>query len=68
MPENRRCRCGHDRNHPLVVRKNRYSKWGWFALLLGISANPILVQFACIRCGEVFDETNDPEELKKYIT
>lgn len=65
--ELKKCACGHDRNHPLVVRKNKYSGWGWLGLLTGITVRPVLVRFACVRCGSIFDETDDPAELDRYI-
>lgn len=63
----RRCRCGYDRHHPFVVRRNQYSKWGWLGLLTGITVRPILVRYECTKCGEIFDETDDPAELERYI-
>lgn len=67
LGELKRCSCGHDRNHALVVRKNRYSRWGWLGLLTGISVKPVFARYQCTRCGEFFDETNDPAELEKYL-
>jgi hypothetical protein len=63
----KKCSCGHDRHHPLVIRKNKYSKWGMFGLLMGISVKPIFARYQCTKCGEIFDETDDPVELSKYL-
>ncbi len=65
--ELKKCSCGHDRNHPLVVRKNKYSRWGMLGLLTGISVKPIFARYQCTKCGEFFDETDDPAELGKYL-
>jgi hypothetical protein len=65
--ELKKCSCGHDRNHVLVVRKNKYSRLGMLGLLTGISVKPILARYQCTRCGEIFDETDDPAELAKYV-
>lgn len=66
-PELPRCSCGHDRNHPVVVTKNHYTFWGYVALFTGISAKPILTEYKCTQCGEVFDSTTDPQVLNRYI-
>ena len=63
----KKCSCGHDRHHPLVIRKNKYTKWGMFGLLLGISVKPISARYQCNKCSEIFDETADPVELNKYL-
>ncbi|MBS0616837.1 MAG: hypothetical protein JSR44_01520 [Spirochaetes bacterium] len=61
------CSCGHNRHHALVVRKNKYSAWGWLALLTGVTVKPIFARYQCTRCNEIFDETDDPAELSKYL-
>ncbi len=66
-PEFKTCSCGHNRHHALVIRKNKYTRWGFFALLLGISVKPIFARYQCTKCNEIFDETTDPVELNKYL-
>jgi hypothetical protein len=61
------CSCGHDRNHPLVVRKNKYTRWGFIGMCVGISVKPIFARYLCTKCNEYFDETTDPVELNKYL-
>jgi len=63
----KKCSCGHDRYHPLVIRKNKYTKWGMFGLLMGVSVKPIFARYQCTKCNEIFDETDDPVELNKYL-
>ena len=63
----KKCSYGHDRHHPLVIRKNKYTKWGMFGLLMGISVKPIFARYQCTKCNEIFDETTDPVELNKYL-
>ncbi|MBX7056699.1 MAG: hypothetical protein K1X75_01445 [Leptospirales bacterium] len=60
------CRCGHDRNHPLVETMNRYGIFGWLAMINGVTAKPKEVVFVCRRCRQSFDRTRDPEELSKH--
>jgi hypothetical protein len=44
------CRCGHGRGHYMVSEEPEYGAWGWFSMLLGISATPTKVRFRCRRC------------------
>lgn len=62
-----RCRCGYDRTHHLVDAKGDYTLWGWFLVGMGSSARPKRIRFLCTRCHEVFDETTNPTELRKFI-
>jgi hypothetical protein len=55
-----RCRCGHDRNHPLVSPSAQYTFTGWFLTMVGISARPTSIKFICRRCDQVVDTTTDP--------
>jgi hypothetical protein len=64
--EPRTCRCGHGRDHFMVGARGRYSLVGWFALLLGVTAEPQVVEYWCRRCGEKADETRDREVLKRH--
>ena len=66
-PAFKTCSCGHNRHHALVIRKDKYTRWGFFAMLLGISIRPIFARYQCTRCDEIFDETEDVAELSKYL-
>jgi hypothetical protein len=59
------CRCGHDRNHPMVETVNRYGLLGWLAMINGVTAKPREVAFLCRRCRQTFDRTRDPAFLNK---
>jgi hypothetical protein len=60
------CRCGHDKTHHMVSARGRYTIWGWFALLIGVTARPKRVEYWCRRCGERADVTTDPDVLAKH--
>jgi len=65
---NKTCKCGYDINHPNIVHKCQYTKFGWFLLtILGMSAKPKKVSFVCSQCNEVIDESTDPNLLKEYV-
>jgi len=61
------CSCGHDRYNPRVVRRNEYTFWAKFGLFTGISVKPIYIRYLCTVCNQIFDETDDPVELQKYL-
>ncbi len=61
----RTCRCGHERDHPMVSANPQYSFIGWCAILTGISWEPTSAAFTCRRCDETFETVSDPTELKK---
>jgi len=64
----KKCSCGFDKeNKKWVMPECEYSGIGWFFYFIGISAKPVKVKFKCQQCGDVFGETTDPEELKKYV-
>jgi hypothetical protein len=50
----------------MVSPKGRYSTLGWFALLIGVTARPRVVEYWCRRCGERVDATTDPDVLAKH--
>ncbi len=60
-----RCKCGHDRNHPLVSPSAQYTTMGWFLVLVGISARPTSIKFLCRRCEQVVETTTDPDEIRE---
>jgi len=63
-----RCRCGNDRHHHMVSPVATYTMWGeiWMTLI-GVSANPIRIDFKCRICKESFDFITDPKVLKSYL-
>ncbi|MCS6915947.1 MAG: hypothetical protein RMK29_01180 [Myxococcales bacterium] len=60
-----RCRCGHDRTHPLVVPEPRYGLGGWLLLGLGATPRPREIAFRCTRCQQVLAISRDPEDLRR---
>jgi len=62
----KKCRCGYNRDHPWVVPKPSYSFWGGILVGTGISHPPTEVRFECDRCGEVFERITDPVLLKSH--
>lgn len=63
--ERPRCRCGHDRHHPMVSADPHYSGIGWAAILTGISAPAKSMAFKCRVCDQIIETITDPEEIKK---
>lgn len=62
------CRCGHDRYHVLVSPEPEYTAWATFWItVMGVSATPLRIRFRCRVCKEVFDFTDQPGELKKFV-
>lgn len=55
----RKCRCGHDRSHPMVSAAGEYGFWGWWLILFGISAKPRAITFTCRRCDELILRATD---------
>lgn len=62
------CKCGYDINHPKVIHKSEYSKFGWFLFtILGLSAKPRKVTFICSDCNQTISITSDPKILQKFV-
>lgn len=62
------CFCGNDRFHYMVTAIPTFTTWGHFwVVLMGVSANPIRVDFQCRVCKEKFDFTTKQAELKQFI-
>lgn len=61
------CACGHDRSHYLVSAKGKYTAFGWFTVLFGITTHPVAVDYVCRRCGEVVEHTEAEEDLQAHI-
>jgi hypothetical protein len=52
----------------MVSAECKYTGWGWFfTTFVGASAMPVRAIFRCRQCGEVVEETEDPEILKTLI-
>ncbi len=62
------CSCGFDRHHHFVSQERTYTPWGNFCVvLMGVSANPIRIDFRCRRCKEKFEFITNPQELRRYL-
>ncbi|MBO85915.1 MAG: hypothetical protein CL927_11200 [Deltaproteobacteria bacterium] len=62
------CVCGHDRTHYLVSPVPTYTGWGKFwVIFMGVSTRPVRVDFKCRQCGQLFDFTEDAEELGRFL-
>jgi hypothetical protein len=59
-----RCKCGHDRNHPMVSPQADYSFFGWAFILVGVSWEPKSIEFVCRTCGESVERLVDPKLMK----
>jgi len=62
----RKCPCGHTRNHPEVAQDAEYTLWGWIQLsMLGVTPLPDRIEFRCRRCGKSLGVSRDPALLRK---
>ena len=60
----RTCRCGHTRNHPMVIPEREYTLWGWILLsMFGLTPKPECVVFRCGLCRQTLGSTRDPKVL-----
>jgi hypothetical protein len=57
------CKCGHDRNHPMVSPVAEYTRLGWALILIGISAEPIAIRYKCRRCETTLERTTDKKTI-----
>lgn len=62
----RRCRCGHDRNHPDVEAHPSYGFFAWLLLLNGATGKPKKITYTCRVCGEDLGTTRDPAVLRRF--
>lgn len=67
-PPAKTCRCGYGRGHVFVSAEPQYSGFHfWMGVLMGVSmGEPKSVRFRCRRCGDVIEETRDPEVLRAH--
>jgi hypothetical protein len=64
----RTCRCGHTKNHPMIIPEREYSLWGWVQLsILGLTPRPTAVVFRCGLCRESLGVTRDPKVLSGEV-
>lgn len=62
------CRCGHNRSHHMVSEEAEYSWFDWILVtVIGTTCVPKKIKFQCRKCQEVFDETTDPDALRRNI-
>ena len=61
-----RCRCGHHRDHFMVSPVAHYTFFGWFLVILGISAPMTYMDFQCRECDQVIETTTDAEVMEGY--
>ena len=47
----------------MVSPKADYTFGGWCLILIGISATPVAIEFACRRCGHALSRTTDAKEI-----
>lgn len=47
--------------------KTHYSSFGWLLYSIGMSAQPVKVDFIDPETGQIVGSTTDPSELKKYV-
>lgn len=66
-PSGPTCSCGRDRYHYMVSPEPQYTGLDWVWVILGITTIPFEVRFRCRTCGETFDRTRDPAEMRRHI-
>jgi hypothetical protein len=50
----------------MVTASGEHGGFGWLRLLTGISSTPKRIRYQCRRCDQVFAESTDAEDLRKY--
>jgi hypothetical protein len=62
------CACGHTRDHPLVEAEPVQGTLGFLlGVMLGMSGiRPRTIRFRCSHCGQVIEESTDPEVLERH--
>jgi hypothetical protein len=64
QPAPRECRCGHTKEHPMVIPEREYSLLGWILLsMFGITPRPTAVVYRCSICRQALGSTRDPKIL-----
>ena len=62
----KKCRCGHERGHPLVDEEAEYTFWGWLQLsMLGFTPKPDHIVYRCTVCRQTLGTTRDPALLER---
>lgn len=62
----RKCRCGHERGHPLVDEEAEYTFWGWIQLsMFGFTPKPDHIVYRCTICRKSLGTTRDPAILER---
>jgi|GEM_PF-2984246 len=44
-----------------------YSGFGWFLYSMGVSAQPVKIDFKCDKCGAIIESTTDKAIMKKFV-
>ncbi|HTJ82284.1 MAG TPA: hypothetical protein VL400_11235, partial [Polyangiaceae bacterium] len=58
-----KCKCGHDKTHPMVSPAGEYTTMGWVLILIGISAEPTAIKYVCRRCEGILERTTDKKVI-----
>ncbi|MBK9261733.1 MAG: hypothetical protein IPM54_18270 [Polyangiaceae bacterium] len=65
-PQEKSCRCGHNRKHHMVSAEGKYTFSGYLRLFFGISARPTRVSYRCRKCNQTFDSTTSAKVLDEH--
>lgn len=65
-PSERRCPCGHTRQHAKVEASPKYKWTGWVLLMMGSTPTPASVLFRCTVCGRSLGASTDPAVLRRH--
>ncbi len=60
------CRCGFDREHPMVQPKLHFSAIKWVLLCFGATPYPTWIEYQCSRCETTLETTDDPKVMATF--
>ncbi|HMB93794.1 MAG TPA: hypothetical protein VKP65_23275 [Rhodothermales bacterium] len=63
------CRCGHTVDHVLVAPEAHYPLFNYLlGVFMGVSAGlPKSIRYTCHQCGEVIEESTDPDVIRAHL-
>lgn len=57
--------CEQTLRGPYIRQQARYTKWGTFWLIFGITAKPTHIDFVCAKCRKTVHSTNNDRDVKE---
>jgi len=62
------CRCGHARGSFWISAEPNFPFWRYMmGIFVGLGGGPPRsIRFRCRKCGQVIQESKDPEDIRRY--